>query len=326
MANQMKAAVRSGMGRIRTNNEDAYYFNGQFPTLETIDTEAAVQGTFSLQDNLFGVSDGIGGAFSGEVASTKTVAHLETLQKVLQTERFADAIIPWTREVNRLVSQAVPGGGCTIAMVYVNDQALHVAHVGDSRVYRLHQGQLICMTKDHSKVQMLLDAGMITPKEAAVHPQRHMVVRYIGMDEEENGICTASVARPMPLIHGDRYLICTDGVTDMLDSQALTDLLAQNKETDTCAQAIYDRALGAGGLDNTTLIVLDVEVPEVSPQQRMESLEEDVFETTLGSRKAVPQPLQQAETSQRLHVTQTYQMPSVSGKKLVIRSEISIQP
>lgn len=327
MANQIRAAMRSGMGRVRANNEDAYYFSGRYPSLEDINKEAAMQGAFSLQGSLFGVSDGIGGAYSGEVASTTTVAWMENLKELLKTKHFSEAIASWTRDVNREVSQAVPGGGCTVALVFAGNQALYIAHIGDSRVYRLHGGELIPMTRDHSKVQMLLDAGMITKQEAAAHPQRHMVVRYIGMDEEENGVCAAAVARPMPLVNGDRYLICTDGVTDMLNNEALADLLKRESGADACAQAIYSRALAAGGLDNTTLIVLDIEVEDSSADKRQaEGAAEDEYETTLGRGNTLPLPESKAEAPRGMSVTQTYQVPSLPGKKLVIRSEISIQP
>lgn len=327
MTNQIKAALRSGTGKIRANNEDAFYFSGQFPSVENMNQETALQGVFSLRGSLFGVCDGIGGAYNGEVASSTAAARMEDLQEALKTKMFSEAIVPWTRDVNNTIVKDVPGGGCTIAMAFAKDQAMYIAHVGDSRVYRLHEGQLIGMTKDHSKVQMLLDAGIITPEQAAVHPQRHMVVRYIGMDEQENGICTATVARPMPFVNGDRYLLCTDGVTDMLDKQTLENLLKQELDTDACAQAIYQKALEAGGRDNITLIVLDVETAdEKPPEQFTEKMQEDAFETTLGRKDTLPMPEKKADANGRVSVTHTYLMPHMAGKKVVIHSEIRITP
>ena len=327
MTNQFKAAMRSGMGCVRINNEDAYYFNGRFSTLSNMNQETALQGEYPLLGSLFAVADGIGGASSGEVASSTAVARLDDLKERLKTQRFTEIIGLWVRETNGHVLKAAPGGGCTLALLFATGQAIFITHIGDSRVYRLHEGQLHCMTKDHSKVQMLMDAGIITPEQAAVSPQRHMVVRFLGMDEEENGICTATISRPMPLIHGDRYLICTDGVSDMLDSHSLEDIMKGEAQTDACAEALYRGALAAGGTDNITLIVLDVVAPDVrtAPLNTREEYEEDVFENTLG-RTSSPSISPKKEDDNKVCVTHTCQLPQVSGERIIVRSEISFHP
>jgi serine/threonine protein phosphatase PrpC len=325
MANIIKAAVRSGMGRIRKNNEDAFFFNGRHSTLDSINEEAAFHEEFPIKGALFAVSDGIGGANSGEIASDACIQNVKNLKIRLESLHFAEAIGPWVRETNTMVIGKTPGGGCTLAMLYVESIGIYIAHVGDSRVYRLHEGELIRMTKDHSKVQILVDAGILTPEQALAHPQRHMVVRYIGMDEEENGICTATLARPMPIMHKDRYLVCTDGITDMVDDKTLENLLKQEPNTDACAEAIYRVALDAGGRDNATLILLDIEITDkdLLPKQP-QTYTEDKYESTLEPSLPQYSSVKKMHSSDRLSIVHTCHLPKKSGNKMIIRSEINI--
>lgn len=256
------AAVRSGMGLVRHNNEDAYYFNGAFAPLQKMDAETSLSDEFPLGGTLFAVCDGMGGAQNGELASNLAVSRMHGLADAIHGHSFSDALREWVSETNLAVTQATHGGGCTLALVYVDADCVRIAHIGDSRVYRLHDGALTPLTRDHSKVQMLIDVGLLTPEQARTHPHRHMITRYLGMNEEEAGTCSASVDHPMPLMNGDRYLICSDGVTDMLDDERLESLMAGAQSADACADAVYRAALEAGGADNTTLIVLEICAPD----------------------------------------------------------------
>lgn len=254
---KVSAAVRSGMGRVRKNNEDNYYFNGCYAELEAMDAETARQQVFEQDGSLFIVCDGMGGQNNGEKASYTVASQAAMLAEELQKADFNNAMKNWSQAVNQAVVDMTDGGGSTLALAYVKAGCVHVAHIGDSRVYRLHDGQLSRMTRDHSKVQMLMDAGLITAEQAKTHPHRHMITHFIG-DEEMGGACQATIGRPMPAMQGDRYLLCSDGVTDMLDDEKLEKLMLAGNAED-CAEGIYQAALSAGGRDNTTLIVFELE-------------------------------------------------------------------
>lgn len=264
MAGRIYAALRSGKGCVRSGNEDCWYLNGEWPDQDKMDLETARKGLFPDAGSLFAVCDGVGGAQKGEVASWTAVSGMKELQKNLAGSDMDGAVQAWTHNTNLNVDAATHGGGCTLAMVYFRGGKAFVGHIGDSRVYRLHDGKLERVTHDHSKVQMLMDAGIITADEALVHPQRHMIIRSFGMSEDD-GPCLCELNAPIPLIAGDRFLICSDGVTDMIPEDRLEDLMRLPGDADNCAEAIYRAALAAGGEDNTTLILLEYQAAETDP-------------------------------------------------------------
>lgn len=257
----IKAALRTGMGKVRHNNEDAFYFNGNFPALSAMDVETSEQLSIPMNESLFAICDGIGGQSNGEIASYTTVSRMPELQKKLRNRDFGVVLQRWIQETSKAVQSASANGGCTLAMVYFQNNAVRIAHIGDSRVYRYHEGNLTQLTMDHSKVQMLVNAGVITPEQARTHPQRHVITRYIGMPSD-TVICEATLGRAMPAMNRDVYLLCSDGVTDMVDDDKIKNMLAASGDVMDCANSIYDAALNAGGRDNTTVIVLGIQNPD----------------------------------------------------------------
>lgn len=287
MENRWKiaAAAYSGKGKVRGNNEDNLYFDGQYVALSDMNNETVLCRAFEKGCALFAVCDGMGGHENGEIASYTAVCDVHNLADLLAEKEFGKAIGEWTTAVNQHVHLEAQDGGCTIVLLWFRAGRIHIAHAGDSRVYRFHDNVLDPMTRDHSKVQMLQDAGLITAEEARVHPQRHMITRYLGMDDEDTTVQLA-VSRTMPLFPCDRYLLCSDGVTDMLDDRQLEELMQKYPDTQKCAEAIYQAALQKGGRDNTTLILLDFEEnksaasPEDSAVNDPVNLDEDVLEAT----------------------------------------------
>lgn len=160
--NRVFAAVRSSKGRVRANNEDAYFFGGQYRTLEDLDRDTSMNSVFTAEGALFAVCDGVGGQLDGEIASCTAVKELRELRMTLRSLPFEEAIQPWVRRVNNLVCRETQGGGCTLALWYLHEGGIHVAHVGDSRVYRCLNGQLVCLTRDHTRAELLLEAGQLT--------------------------------------------------------------------------------------------------------------------------------------------------------------------
>lgn len=319
MSNLIHAAVVNGAGQVRGNNEDAFYLNGQYIALDKMDAGASLSCDCGMDNALFAVCDGVGGHHGGEMASYTAVSEMRTLQDELRHEDFYKAMPLWTDRVNSLVAERTEGGGSTLAMVHINGGYVRIAHIGDSRVYRWHDGELVRMTSDHSKVQLLLDVGAITPEEAKKHPHRHMITRYIGMTDLEPGQVIASICCLMPIFDGDRYVLCSDGITDMLTDEQIQGIIEEKESAAECAQAMYDAAMAAGGRDNATIIVLELEVNE--PLKYNNSIPHSERREETAERTSSPELPYRAVETQPVRVQQECNTPR--GGRMVFTSEVS---
>jgi protein phosphatase len=226
-----EVGVATDIGQVRERNEDS----------------------FLVDPPLYAVADGMGGHRGGEVASElalETVEALATAGKV----GLADQV----REANRAVfersmsDRAVSGMGTTLTAVTVDDAGAHLAHVGDSRAYLVRAGALRQLTEDHTLVNRMVKAGEISAEEAEVHPHRNVVTRALGtepdvqVDEED-----------VPLLDGDRLLLCSDGLTNMVTTDQIQAILEANPSAQDAATRLVRAANRAGGIDNITVIVVD---------------------------------------------------------------------
>jgi protein phosphatase len=217
--------------------------------------------------SLYVVADGMGGHAAGEVASLMAV---QTVHDAF-LEAGADSTQPSGREYDpsrRLVwavEQAnqriysaglenpdLAGMGTTVAAVWIHHDAAYVAHVGDSRVYRLRGGTLDQVTVDHSLVNDYLSRGIMTPDEAAAHPMKHVLIRALGTSP------TVSVdVRRMALESGDLFLLCSDGLSNVVPTGELAALLSKpDGDVGAQCQALIDTANLHGGLDNITVVIV----------------------------------------------------------------------
>ena len=233
------ASARSDVGRVRTSNQDSGYA-GQF---------------------FFVVADGMGGHAGGDVASGIAVRDLATLDRRFSSVTEArTALVAQLKTINEKLSHVVDsnpelaGLGTTVSgMVRVGDRFV-VAHIGDSRIYRLSNGELTQVTADHTFVQQLIDAGRITEAEAKDHPRRSVLMRVLGDVDDDPSIDTAD----LPAIPGERWLLCSDGLTGVLDDAQVRDMLAADAGPEAVSARLVDRGLAGGGPDNITVIVVDV--------------------------------------------------------------------
>ncbi len=214
----------------------------------------------------FIVADGMGGHAAGEKASEMAVRLVsQKLNELIDFNRslpeqvtsgidqavhHANAEIITTGQLNPDLNRM----GTTIALVVVVGHTAYIAGVGDSRVYSMHGSTFEQLTKDHSISQALLDSGTISREEIPTHPYRNVLYRYLGT--EEGG--TEVVAQKRPLDSGDRFILCSDGVTDGVDDDTLATLLHENDEPQQAAQAIVHAAQSGGSKDTITCIVLHV--------------------------------------------------------------------
>ena len=240
------------MGRVRTNNEDAFF----------IDKEAG----------LFIVADGMGGHSSGEVASKIVVEALPGLitSWTGTTENFRSeeslnlmkaAIVELSEKVVSETSErpALYGMGATVVIAMLKGNGAVIAHMGDSRVYLHRAGKLKRLTRDHSLVQLLFDAGEITEEQMSNHPAKNHITRHVGMRGE-----ALPDAIFIDLVAGDRSLLCSDGLTGMLIDTAIAKILTDNREPEAACEALVKNANDAGGKDNITVVLADIYDDEAS--------------------------------------------------------------
>ena len=231
-------------GKVRQNNEDALLVGE------------------GKDETLFVVADGIGGFEAGEVASSLAV---EVLKELQPDEPFKAAIA----EANRRIvvagrgDEKLSGMGTTVVAIRFGgtqrEPVAEVAHVGDSRAYLLRGGDMKPITEDHSLVAELVRSGDLTRDQAAEHPQKNLITRALGADEEVD-VDTAV----LPIEAGDRVLLCSDGLSDMVSEAGISEILADSPDNpERAARDLLSAALDAGGNDNITVVVIDVkELPE----------------------------------------------------------------
>ena len=231
---QLMWGARSDVGCVRPHNEDSYL----------------------VQSPLFCVCDGMGGHAAGEVASSIAV---ETIAKTAPQSADAARLAAAVEAANAAVIEAAlnglgkPGMGCTATCAYIENDTLAIAHVGDSRAYLLHEGTLIRVTRDHSYVEELVDAGEITADEARVHPNRSVITRALGSDP-----AMYADHFTLHIEEGDRLILCSDGLSSMIPDSDIENIATQSSTAQICVDNLVDAALVAGGHDNVTVVVVDL--------------------------------------------------------------------
>jgi len=235
--------VRSDIGRARQRNEDSYL----------------------IRDRLFAVADGMGGHRGGDVASALA---LEVLGGTPAADQGSSG--PLVEDIKRANQQVLErseadsnlrGMGTTLTAVITDGAKAHVAHVGDSRAYLLRPGQgLQQLTEDHTLVQHMVNEGRLSPAEAEHHPQRSILTRALGVEAD------IPVDELTLDVHpGDRLLLCTDGLTSMVDRNRITEILESEKDPQEACERLIEAANEAGGDDNITVILLDFVAEEGEP-------------------------------------------------------------
>lgn len=205
---------------------------------------------------LFAIADGMGGHAAGEVASEIAV---RVLSELAPEHPDVEALGRAIEEANRAVIQAAREGrgrqgmGTTMTAAMLEGERLVIAQVGDSRAYLLHQGKLQQLTRDHSLMADMIEAGQLTPEEARTHPQRSVITRALGSDAHLHpDIYEINVET------GDRLLICSDGLSGMIFDDQIENTLRRVQDPQRCASQLVNEAIAAGGHDNVTVIVADV--------------------------------------------------------------------
>lgn len=207
--------------------------------------------------NLLLIADGMGGAAAGDLASAtiaNTLRQLDIPSEVEPLEALAGSLQRANDRLGDLILEdpSIEGMGSTLTALLFDGEKFTVAHIGDSRGYRLRGGKLEQITKDHTFVQSLVDEGSLDPKDAREHPHRSLILRaLLGRPDNE-----ADFFEEIPQI-GDRYLLCSDGLNDMLTDEVIEQLLATGS-IDEAAVSLITAALEEGGVDNVTVIIGEI--------------------------------------------------------------------
>lgn len=267
----LRVASHSDRGRVRQNNEDRYIVVRNDRKVTTLDTniEAGQLAAVPFQTIWgLGVADGMGGHQGGEVAST--LALNLTLQYSQQglpwyveigerevreiVKRFESILEAVTREISSYAERdaSLAGMGTTLTVGVVRNDRLFVYHVGDSRAYLLRAGHLVRITRDQTVAQDMVDCGLADCL-AGMQSARHLLTQAMGRGE------IAVEVHVLTLEHGDRLLLSTDGLTDGVEDSEI-EAMCRDADPDQACRTLVDRALAAGGRDNITVLVADVEI------------------------------------------------------------------
>lgn len=233
----MNYAARTDVGLVRVNNEDSYLIDD------------------SGGKKLFIVADGMGGHNAGEVASLEACRKIDAYIRSHEGSDdvlLEEAVKKANREIFNHASQneAMRGMGTTVDACVLSGSEITVAHVGDSRVYIVSKGALRKITKDHSVVGMMLDAGSITEEEAKNHPQRHYITRAVGTSY---GIDVDIIKET--IAEDEFVLMCSDGLTDMVSEEDILSIVSDAPKLSEAADALVAKAKENGGVDNITLVI-----------------------------------------------------------------------
>ncbi|MDQ1205194.1 PP2C family serine/threonine-protein phosphatase [Microbacterium sp. SORGH_AS_0862] len=239
MVFQGSSAALSHTGKVRSNNQDSGYSGS----------------------NLFVVADGMGGHAGGDVASSLAIARIAQLDRpfasTVDAERaLQQAVTDTAGDIidTVRVRPALAGMGTTVSALLMVDDYAVIAHIGDSRIYLFRDGAMTQITTDHTFVQRLVDSGRITPEEARYHPRRSVLMRVLGDMDPDPEIDTFI----MPTRPGDRWLLCSDGLSGVVDDAHTQKALAAGQAPARTADLLLKQALDAGAPDNVTVVIVDI--------------------------------------------------------------------
>jgi PPM family protein phosphatase len=233
----VRAVAATDQGLARSNNEDAVF----------------------VGNRLFVVADGMGGLPAGEVASDILVQALAVVDDMPDTGEPLQDLLAALRTANERIEAAIAddgardGMGTTVTALLLSGESVAALNVGDSRCYLVRDGGMTQLTRDDTYVQALVDQGVLTPDDARRHPQRALVTQAVqGGDFQPTG-------RMVPIRAGDRFLLCSDGLTDYVTDEMIGETLRTRTDREACATELISRTLDAGAPDNVSVIVCDVE-------------------------------------------------------------------
>lgn len=243
----LELANLTDIGCERENNEDYFCY------WESTDEEE-----FRRKGRLAVIADGMGGAEGGEIASRLAASAIRDAYLEYQIGDSQESLISAFKAGHDAILNCartrpeLNGMGTTCTAVVINGEHAHFGHIGDSRLYWIRDSKILCLTKDHTAVNRLIDQGVITPEEAFTHPQRHVLTAALGTHKE---ISADFSPYPIPLQPGDTFVLCTDGLWGQVDNNEILSAVTNGTAAEACKQLI-NIAKNRGGPDNITVQIL----------------------------------------------------------------------
>lgn len=247
----LQAFTLSDKGRVRPSNED--------------------RSLMDLENNLFMLCDGIGEHAAGQIAAQavveflpRSILHKLPIDESVTPEEIVTGLIETVQQSSRQLLEAsteqtgMKGMGTTLALVWVRGATAYLVNIGDSRIYLVRENQLKQMTEDHSFVALMVKSGDIRPELARAHPAHGRLSRYMGMEDDGTLNAGTPDVHTLELCKGDRLLMCSDGLTDMVPDEEIAAVLHVNPSPASACRALIGLANAHGGKDNITALVINV--------------------------------------------------------------------
>jgi serine/threonine protein phosphatase PrpC len=251
------AGAKTDVGLLRDVNQDAYL----------------------VSEPMYVVADGIGGHIAGEVASSTAVDVISDEQKKVDPAD-PESLVSLIRRANDAIREKVQadpslrGMGTTCTLLFIDASQAHLAHVGDSRAYLQREGELSQISEDHTLVGRMVQEGRLTPEDAQRHPQRNVITRALSGDGDID-----VDLKTFELATGDRMLLCSDGLSGMVDNETIRTTLIDESDPQRAAERLVELANHAGGEDNITVVVIDVaDASSIPSNETATAQSEDVAE------------------------------------------------
>lgn len=298
----LKGAAYTHVGKVRTNNEDNYFLFDHYKESTEINEEKYSKNS-TANCTLVSVCDGMGGASMGELASLYAVSNMHACDYNSIVTEAPNQI----SNINKLICDEIDKRngtriGSTLVSLYIDEEKAVCVNLGDSRCYLVRDGQILQLSKDHSEGQRMIDYGMMTEEEAKKSKSWHVLTQHLGIFEDEF-MLEPYLSEPIDLLPGDKFLLCSDGVTDLVEDQEIGQILIQNKNAEGLAEDMVNLALEKGGKDNTTVVVVVVEGERSTP----------LIKKSVNSEQPVDMPVNRHSAEQEPYVAPV--VNSFSGNK-----------
>lgn len=255
---KLNSAVVTNVGKIRSNNEDNYYINGKYKkNVKTLNEEYFE----NTQRNayVYSICDGMGGEAYGEIASMIAVKSMLKFDAI----KFSEYAQEYISYANKLICDEIEKNdgariGTTVALLYINDAKAVCYNIGDSRIYLCRDKKLVQLTRDHTQAQSMVDMGILKQENMNSHKGKHKLTQHLGMFPDET-VIQPYVTETIDIKEKDTYIICSDGLTDMLDDSEIFKLVNEEENSKDISRKLVKEAVDRGGKDNTTVITVQVE-------------------------------------------------------------------
>lgn len=246
---------RCGRGALRQTNQDNLFVNGMWR--EDINNHEVISFSDVSEEGIYAVCDGMGGESFGEEASLLAVRSLESVLPQDFYARGTEYLLGMNQDICHLMRQRRARIGSTFVALTVSEERARVINIGDSRAYLLRAGRLTKLSQDHTQTQRLVDMGLLAQEQAATHQDRHKLTQHLGIFPEEM-IIEPYVHDLTSLCRGDLFLLCSDGLTDVLSDNDIVRIIQGNTRLKDRTDCLYLSAMQQGGKDNITVLMVQV--------------------------------------------------------------------